>query len=322
MQVVTSENFAQLVETGRVDDFKAPEAPAKAETPAKEAQTEPTRGEDGKFVPRGSVDTTEGKEVNGKDAAKTAGEDDDLPERARQQIGKKHRAMKEAEEFGRSQYLERLAAEKRADEAERKLGEREAKSRPATEEAKEPKPEDFATVGEYTEALTDFKVEKKFKAREAESERQRIAAAQAEADRAYSTRVAEAVKKHPDFYEKMEEMGKSGDDRVPTDVVEYIRESEYGPLLQYHLATNQSEFERLKKLSPRRFIAELGKLESTLETPKVAPALASVAKTVSQAPAPITPIDTSSTVVNKDPAKMTFPELREYERQRAANKRR
>jgi hypothetical protein len=45
---------------------------------------------------------------------------------------------------------------KDADEAERKLGEREAKSRPATEEAKEPKPEDFATVGECTEALTDF----------------------------------------------------------------------------------------------------------------------------------------------------------------------
>lgn len=324
MQVVTSENYQQFVETGKVEPFVPPVEAGKE--PAKEG--EQARGADGKFV-SGNVasDDAASKEVNKEPAAKAADDDADLPERARQQIGKKHRAMKEAEEFAEKQFNERRAAEQRAELAERKLAEVEAKSRPATVEVKEPKPEDFATVALYTDALVDFKLEKKSREQAAQQEKQRIADATAAADREFGKRVAEVVKEHPDYANVVGALAGTAADQVHVDVLEYIKESDVGPRILYHLAKNPSELERLQKLSPRKAIADLGKLELKLEKPADKTAAisdaASIARTVSQAPAPITPIDASaSTVVQKDPAKMTFQELREHERQKAAAKRR
>jgi len=319
MQVVTNENFSQLVSTGKVDDYKPPEATAVAK-PAEPATTEePARGPDGKFVAKVDTPPDAGVETPHADATSAGDDDKDLPERARHQIGKKHRAMKEAEEFGKAQYLERLAADKRADEAERKLRDVEAKSRPATvEEPKEPKPEDFATVALYTDALVDFKLAKKSAEQKIEAEKQRIADAAAQTERAFRERVAATSKKHTDYEQVVSSLAGSDADSVHVDVLEYIKESEVGPELLYALAKDRGELERLRKLSPRRFIAELGKLEMKLEAPTTVPSTtASIAKTVSQAPAPITPIDASkSTTVEVDPAKMSFSQLREYERAR------
>lgn len=329
MQVVTSENFAQLVETGRVDEFKPPAA---ANEPAKDEKTAraPVQGPDGKFVsvnPASDADPL--KEVDKDHAAKTAGDDEvddpDLPEKVRQKIGKKHRAMREAEEFAEQQFNERKAAERRAEKLERELEEAKAKSRPATVEVKEPKPEDFATVALYTDALVDYKLEKKSREQAVQQEKQRIADATAAADREFGKRVAETVKEHADYADVVGSLAGTAADQVHVDVLEYIKESDVGPRILYHLAKNLSELERLQKLSPRKAIAELGKLESKLEKPAKAAETetTSIAKTVSQAPAPITPIDASkSTAVNKDPAKMTFQELREFRRQEQAAKRR
>lgn len=328
MQVVTNENIKQLITTGRVDEFKPPEAPketAAAVVDATKTET-PTRSADGKFVAK--VDTPPADDVNNTHAdATSAGDDDDLPERARQQIGKKHRAMKEAEEFGKAQYLERLAADKRAENAEAKLRDIEAKSRPVTvEEPKEPKPEDFATVALYTDALVDYKLAKKSaeqevkaeKQQEVKAEKQRIADAKAQTEKAFGERIAAASKKYTDFEQVVSSLAGSDADNVHKDVIAYLQESEVGADLMYLLCKDRSELERLRKLSPSKAIAELGKLELKLEAPVAAStATASIAKTVSQAPAPITPIDASkSTVVQTDPSKMSFKELREYERQR------
>jgi hypothetical protein len=323
MQVVTSENFEQFVTTGKVDPFVPPVEAGKE--PAK-ADGEQTRGPDGKFVSSTPAsDEGASKEVNKEPAAKAADDDDSsLPERARQQIGKKHRAMKEAEEFAEKQFNERRAAEQRAELAERKLAEAEAKSRPATVEVKEPKPEDFATVALYTDALVDFKLEKKSREQAVQQEKQRIADATAAADREFGKRVADTVKEHPDYADVVGALAGTAADQVHVDVLEYIKESDVGPRILYHLAKNPSELERLQKLSPRKAIADLGKLELKLEAPaKATPDTASIARTVSQAPAPITPIDASaSTVVQKDPAKMNFQELRQWDKQQQAAKRR
>src|SRR5690242_9627584 len=97
-QVVDSSNIEQFVTTGKVDEFKAPDVPQETIEPAKKAE-EATEKVDDK-------------------ASKDEDDDSDLPERVRQQIGKKHRAMKEAEEFAEREYNQRRAAEKRADELE------------------------------------------------------------------------------------------------------------------------------------------------------------------------------------------------------------
>lgn len=331
MQVVTSENFAQLVQTGKVDEFQPPEpakAEAKVEPKPDEPKPEQPRDADGQFVSTTSDSSKEApKEVNNEHAAKTAGDDEedaDLPERARKQIGKKHRLMKEAEEFGKAQYLERIAAEQRADKLQRELEESKAKSRPAqTQGDTPPKAEDFATVAEYTEALTDYKVSKKFEAEKARLEQERQQSEKQQREREFAKRVADVKKAHPDFDEVMESIVGTELDKVHMDVVEYLQESEHGARLTYTLAKEPKTLDRLRQLSPRRFIAELGKLEAQWEKapePKATPPAATPA--VSRAPAPIAPLDGKSTPVHKDPKDMTFQELREYERQRQANRRR
>lgn len=312
MQVVTSENFQQLIETGKVPDFVPPEA---AKPP--EVKVEPAKKEGSEAT----ADTVEDKAVvvTEDEDGLTPDEKARFTEQISKKIGAKHRQMKEAEEFGKTQYLERLAAEKRAVELERENAELKAKSRPApVEEAKEPKPEDFATVQEYAKAYAKYEVGQ---ARKADQEAQAQERAQAEAaavTQAFQKRLAQAVKDIPDYQAVID-----GSDAIArTHILNYLVESEVGPKLQYHLAKNPDVLDRLNSLSPIKAIAELGKLETKLEAkpePKVETAKLN---SVSQAPAPITPIEGKSTPVHKDPATMTLQELRVYEREREAAKRR
>lgn len=345
MQVVTSENYQQLVTTGRVDEFKPPEAAKPADggngaEVAKPATTEstpsgsnPPRDESGRFTKAEEA----GKSSTAVGAKPTEPDDDEggdnLPEHARKVIGKKHRAMKEAEEFGRQQWTRAQAAETRAEQLERQLQESKAQSRPATATAaKEPQPGDFATVAEYTDALVKYRVAEELKTRDAEAAQRRQAEEKAAREAAFAQQIAAAKEKHEDFAEVVGKLSGTELDRVHTDVIEYIQESEQGAELLYHLATNPKDLDRFRKLSPRRFIAELGKLEAKLEAPATpkpsdTPTLSQAATTttppvVSKAPAPIAALSSDkSTVVNKRPEEMSFRELREFERQREAERR-
>lgn len=312
MQVVTSENFAQLVETGKVPEFKAPVTePEKVEVK-----------EEVKEVEKVSFKKADGSEVAFEKKAEKAEdsavdddpEDKDLPERVRKQIGKKHRQMKEAEETARQWWADKTAAEQRAEKAERELQALKApKSGPATGE---PKPGDFKTNAEYIDAMVDWKFQKK----EQDEQTRRHEAEQAKAQAEFIDRLNAVRKEIPDFDEVT---GEADIDVVP-HVASYIAESPLGPKLGYHFAKNPDELERIQKLSPIRAIAELGKLEIKLEKkPEPETVKAEPKAEVSKAPSPITPIDASSkAVVQKDPAKMTLQELREYDRQQREAKRR
>lgn len=319
MQVVTNDNMAEFIQNRSVPDFVPPKSDVKVEVkvePAEAKADERPRGEDGKFVKTDDV-AADAAEKAAKTAVDDEGDDPDgdgLTEHAKRVIGKKHRRMKEAEEFARQLYGDKTAAEKRAEDAERKLAERETKSRPDSETgSKEPKAEDFKTVAEYAEALAEYKVEKKFAEREAKQtqERQQQAATQAQAD--LNKRIAATVKELPDYAEVIAE----SDIDLPPHMAVYIAECPIGPKLGYHFAKNPDDFDRISKLSPIRAIAELGKLEDRLEKPaKAKEPDADEKPAVSRAPSPITPLEGKSAPSTKDPAKMTIPELREYERAR------
>jgi hypothetical protein len=322
MQVVTNENMMEFIEHRKVPEFVPPtDAKPKESETAEPQKAEPARGEDGKFVKAEEAVKTEvqTKEEKAAQAAVTDEEGDaDLPERVRRQIGRKHRAMKEAEEFARERDAEAAREKQRADALEREIQAlKGTKSGPAPAKSDgAPKPEDFKTVAEYADALTDWKLEEKLKARdEADAKKQQEQAAQ-RLNSEFSERIAKAMKEIPDY----EDVVSASDQIVPPVMAQYIRESELGPLLGYHFAKHPEELERLSKLSPMRSVAELGKLETKLEKkPEKTPAPA----TVSRAPSPITPIDSSSSsTVTKDPSKMTFQELRAHRQaERASGKR-
>lgn len=309
MQVVTSENIQQLHETGRVDEFKAPDVKADATTEVKadvvKADDKP-RDDAGKFVKPDVAEVTTDK------ADKTADEDSedaDLPERVRKQIGKKHRLMKEAEEFGKESYLARLAAEKRAEAAEVRLKQLESGNE-KSKDSGEPDPKDFKTNAEYIDAMVEHKFEKKERAEAQKKYEQGQQKLQDE----FVDRLNAARKDLPDFDEVV---GDADFDVVP-HIASYIAESELGPKLGYHFAKNPDELERIQKLSPIKGIAELGKLEMKLEKKPEATEKVEARVSVSKAPSPITTVASDAkTVVTKDPAKMSFQELREFERNKA-----
>lgn len=325
-QVITPENHVEFITTGKVAEFKPPEAAKEPTTEVKpEAGTAPAdakakadatdqpstdqpRGEDGKFKKAGEP------------AADADPEDAELTEKVRKIIAKKHRQMKEAEEFATGEGRRALQAERRAAELQREIealrsGKSDGPSRAAESDPDEPKQGDFKTVGEYTRALVKYEAEKAGKANKAHAENARQ---QSEAQAAIATYVErqDAFREAtPDY----DDVVGAADVEMHPAAMQYLVESEMGPQLAYHLAKNPGEITRLKKLSPSRLVAELGKLEMKLEAPKAAPdkAAPKEAPQVSKAPAPIQALEGKTTTVTKDPSQMNFQELREFRRQEA-----
>src|SRR5262245_60397367 len=249
MQVVTSENFQQLIETGKVDEYKPPVAaekqPEKAEAEAEPAQAEQPRGADGKFVKEevkvDEVDASFDEDL--RDPSIT------MPEKVRRQIARKHVDLKKAEGAAEILRAERQAERERADRAEASLkalqDERSGTAAPA-KDPKEPKAEDYKTVGEYAEALADYKVEEKFAERDAREKQERLEQAAASAQADFNKRIAATAKDIPDYHEVIQ----ASDIDMPPHITVYIAESPLGPKLGYHFAKNPDEYDRIAKLSP------------------------------------------------------------------------
>lgn len=296
-EVVTSENLIQKLETGKVDTPKKDTESPEVKTHAEDAKAE-TKVE-----------------------AKAEPEDDDkdLTERVRQKIGAKHRAMKEAEEFAEREYYQRRAAEKRAEELERRLQDIEQKSRPEPVKDEPPKQSDFQTVEEYVEALADYKLEQKARQRD-EADKQRRAQEEArQIQNEFAKKLDAAQQKYPDFQEVTENASFD----TPPHITQYLLETDNGAELGYHLSKmyrdDPKELNRILNLSPIRALRELGKLEDSFsklapkEQPKEIPA--------SKAPAPITPALGNGSGVEKRPEDMNFQEYKAWkDSQRRAGK--
>lgn len=348
-QVVDSSNLVEFVQTGKAAEFKAPApvADAGAKQPAGASEGKDTaggpqptqaRGADGKFTtaPTGDKTIPAASSTDKKAGGELDEGDASLPEAVRQAIGKKHRLMKEAEEFARSEFRQRTAAEERAARLQSELDALKTKSGPSTttEPPKEPKPEDFKTVAEYTDALVNFRVEQRFQSDAAKRESEAAAEVEAERQRQFGERMAKIREEHVDFDDVLKSLAGTDLDRVHKDVVEAIQESEHGPRLLYHFGKNPDVLSRLRKLSPKAFIREIGKLEAKWESaapaqssePSKTPTLTEVAATpttppaVSRAPAPITPLPSGVAPVAVKPEEMSVAQLREHRRLEAQQK--
>jgi hypothetical protein len=229
--------------------------------------------------------------------------------------------MMEAQEFGTAEARRAIAAEQRAEAAERELARLNGKKSdgPAQEAITkdgEPKPEDFKTVGEYAKACTKYEVAQAATEARSNANEARQKAQATEQANAFAKLQDEFKAATPDYQEVVGET-----ETILHEVgVQYIVESDKGPQLAYHIAKNPDVANRLAKLPPIRLIAELGKLEAKFDKPAEPKPQAS--NGVSRAPAPIQPLDGKTTPVTKDPATMNFQELRAYrqEQQRAKSR--
>jgi hypothetical protein len=231
----------------------------------------------------------------------------ELTEKQQRAVNKKHRAMREADEFAEEQYRERRAAERRAEQAEARIKELEDKGKPAPVEAKEPDPKDFTNEkGEfdafrYAKALAKHAAEEAVKADRKEQDKLNKEAAEARSYQEYLGRVKASVKDIADWNEVAEN---AADMTVSGALTGYLREADApGPLL-YHLAQHPDVLERLNALPTIKAISEIAKLELTLTTPK-AEVETPAPKGKPRAPEPIAPLSNGAGHVQKDPKDMT-----------------
>ncbi|HUN80994.1 MAG TPA: hypothetical protein VMV81_05725 [Phycisphaerae bacterium] len=248
-------------------------------------------------------------------------------------IGKKHRQMKEAEEFAAAQYSEKQLAEQRAANLERELAQLKAKAAPPPEPEKAPERNSFQSDEEYANALIDWKVDQRLKAREAERAQKEEEERQQRVAQTAKQRIAKALELVPDFREVTE----AADLAVPAHIAGYMQESDLFAELGYHLAKHPEELEKLQKMPPAKSLVELGKIESRLkpfesakaeskavadgkeETP---PAPSTItAKAPSRPSAPITPISAGSAVqVEKPDSELTYAEAKaKWQRENRVN---
>lgn len=211
----------------------------------------------------------------------------------------------------------RVAAETETKILRERLEKLEGQAKPA-QDASEPKRDDFPDYETYWLALAKHTAKQETSAalradREARETRERqqqanagtekIAKAWAEREKTFQAATKDYEEVVSAFTEKGGEM-----DSLSNEARMAIAESEAGPALLYHLGKNPDEAERLADLSPRRQIAELGKLEAKISLP---------AKKTTNAPAPAS-TTTGGKTATKDLTRMNQEEYEAYRKTQGA----
>jgi len=153
-----------------------------------------------------------------------------------------------------------------------------------SEDPSKPKAGNYDTHAEYVEALTDWKIEQREKAKDEKEKVSKVQSEQETLFKSHAERVKAFAEKHDDF---MDVIADADDVPVSPAIREIILSSENGPALMYELAKNREEYERICSLSPLAAAREMGKIESRLQAsdPKKVET-----KKITNAPKPIEPV--------------------------------
>lgn len=129
---------------------------------------------------------------------------------------------------------------------------------PKPQSADKPKEGDFQTWEAYNDALLEWKLDERDRARAARYAREQAQQAEAKVHQDWSSRLEAFQKATPDFAEVVAEANVP----LPPAMREAILTSEHGPEVAYHLAKHTDEAQRIAGLSPVAQVRELGRLEA------------------------------------------------------------
>lgn len=193
----------------------------------------------------------------------------------------------------------------------RLMEQQQKEAQPESQQRHEPqgKPElgQYESYDAYVEALTEWKLEQRESQRQQEEDGRRRQAEQTKTQEA----VGNQIEKGRDKYDDYDAVVFNPKVPITEAMVSAMLDLDNGHDVAYYLGSNPQEATRIAQLSPFAQAREIGKLEIKLA--------AKPAKTVSDAPPPITPVGNKSTAT-KDPAQMTDKEWAEWVR--SAQKRR
>ena len=148
-----------------------------------------------------------------------------------------------------------------------------------------PQASQFQDAFEYAEALAEWSAEKALVERDKQEQQRQIEAQRNEVIKSWSQKLEKAKVELPDF----DDMVASSQVQVRDEVRDAILESDVGPQILYHLASDDDLAQRISTMPVNKALKELGKLEVQFER-KEAPAEKSEPVARSKAPAPIKPL--------------------------------
>lgn len=159
-------------------------------------------------------------------------------------------------------------AEARAQELEKRLKEYETRQQaPAQEPVQErnadakPQAHQFNDAFEYAEALAEWSAENALKQRDAEEAQRKAQKAQEKVINAWTEKIAKAKAELPDF----DAMVQSSTVAVSNEIRDSILESDVGPQILYHLASDEEFAQKLAEMPTVKALREIGKLEARFE---------------------------------------------------------
>ena len=183
------------------------------------------------------------------------------------------------------------------------------KAKSVIPQADKPKVENFETELAYLEALSDWKVEQKFKVESEKALKETASVDEKTAiDETYQElddKMEKGRKKYADF----NELVLDEDLKISESMVEAILLSDTAEDVLYYLGKHPEEAADIAKLSPLKIAHEFGKIEAKLSAPPPK-------KKTTTAPEPIIPVKTTG-VIEQDPSNMN---PREYRAWRERNK--
>lgn len=176
----------------------------------------------------------------------------------------------------------------------------------AAEAAGKPVPDSYASVAEYMEALTDWKIEQREKKSEIVKKTEQAKTSFHNKMQEFHKKSTEFHKATADFNEVAAEFDETYPSGMPHAMLDMFADSDHGPQMMYEIAKDHSEFERLKGLSPIQLAREIGKREAKFsDNPGVKQPQKN---TTTKAPAPMKPVKGSAAVSNKNPGDMNMAE--------------
>lgn len=122
-----------------------------------------------------------------------------------------------------------------------------------------PKIENFSEYADYLEALTEYRVEQRFKAQEQKAQKAEIEKVAKQVEETWKTRLEAASKRYDDF----EEIKKT-DLPLTLTARQIVMDSEVGPDMVYWMAKNPEKAIKIMESPPIIQAKELGKLEDKL----------------------------------------------------------
>lgn len=158
-----------------------------------------------------------------------------------------------------------------------------------------PKSDDYSTHDEYIEALTDWKVDQKAKAGEAEKSKTQAQTEFQKQLQSHGEKAKSFKESHDDFDELMADVDAEGI-RLSITVRDAILSSENGPELQYELAKNKAELKRICALPAIAAAREIGRFEAKFAK---ADSSKAIEPKTTKAPKPITPVGSKTASAGK-----------------------